>query len=190
MSATSRCSSLSFEGGGEIMRPALGKAIDGVTVRVGLAVAGLALVLWALPARRAGDDGGHHGDHAAHLDAFDKAGVTELKEGQRGPAFRLRTFPADGQTSIEAFRDKLVVLNFWATWCTPCTVEMPALEALWQAYRERGLGRHRRVGGSRRAAGPARALSGPSGAHVSDPARPRSRDVQGLARRVSPRRFL
>jgi len=121
------------------MRAALGKAIDNVTVRAGLAVAALALVLWALPARWAGEDGGHHGDHLAHLDAFEKAGVTELKEGQRGPGFRLRTFPADGQVSLEAFRDKLVVLNFWATWCAPCTVEMPTLEALWQAYRARGL---------------------------------------------------
>ena len=120
------------------MRPALGKAIDKVTVRAGLAVAALALVLWALPARRAGEDGGHHhGDHP--VDAFEKAGVTELKEGQRAPGFRLRAFPADGQVSLEAFRGKLVVLNFWATWCTPCTVEMPTLEALSQAYRERGL---------------------------------------------------
>ena len=79
------------------MRLALGKAIDTVTVRVGLAVAALALVLWTLPARRAGEDGGHHGDHPAHLDAFEKAGVTELKEGQRGPGFRLRTFPPTGR---------------------------------------------------------------------------------------------
>jgi peroxiredoxin len=121
------------------MRPALGKAIDKVTARVGLAVAALALVLWALPARRAGEDGGHHTDHPVHLDAFEKAGVTELKEGQRGPGFRLRTFPADGEVSLAAFLDKLIVLNFWATWCTPCTVEMPTLEALWQAYRQRGL---------------------------------------------------
>ena len=37
------------------------------------------------------------------------------------------------------FRHNLVVLNFWATWCTPCTVEMPTLERLWQEYRARGL---------------------------------------------------
>ncbi len=30
-------------------------------------------------------------------------------------------------------------MNFWATWCQPCTLEMPTLEALWRAYRERGL---------------------------------------------------
>ena len=117
----------------------LGASRRGTAVRVGLAVAALAFVLWALPARRAGEDGGHHADHRGHLDAFEKAGVTELKAGQRSPGFRLRTFPIDGEASLEDFRDKLVVLNFWATWCMPCTVEMPTLEALWQAYRERGL---------------------------------------------------
>ena len=29
--------------------------------------------------------------------------------------------------------------NFWATWCTPCTIEMPSLERLWRTYRDRGL---------------------------------------------------
>ena len=111
----------------------------GSVVRAALAVVALALVLWFLPVRRPGQDGGHHGDHSVHLDAFEKAGVTEFTEGQRGPAFRLRTFPGAGDVSLEDFEDKLVILNFWATWCTPCTVEMPTLEALWQEYRARGL---------------------------------------------------
>jgi len=32
-----------------------------------------------------------------------------------------------------------VILNFWATWCGPCAIEMPSLEALWRRYRDRGL---------------------------------------------------
>jgi peroxiredoxin len=96
-------------------------------------------VLWTLPTRRPGEEGGHPHDHVVALDAFEKAGVTELKEGQRGPAFRLRTFPTEGYVSLEDFAHGLVVLNFWATWCTPCAVEMPTLEALSREYRARGL---------------------------------------------------
>ena len=31
----------------------------------------------------------------------------------------------------------IVVLNFWAIWCSPCRLEMPALEAIYQEYRDR-----------------------------------------------------
>jgi peroxiredoxin len=117
----------------------LGATRRGSLLRVGLAVALFAGVLWTLPIRQPGEDGGHHRDHGAALDAFEKAGITEFKTGQRGPDFRLRTFPGAGSASIEDFTHKLVILNFWATWCTPCTVEMPALEVLWHDYRARGL---------------------------------------------------
>jgi thiol-disulfide isomerase/thioredoxin len=110
-------------------------------LRIGLAVAIFGVALWALPTRRAGEDGHHgqHRDHAGALDAFERAGVTEFKEGQRGPGLRLRSFPDGTPTAIEDFKDRLVVVNFWATWCTPCADEMPTLESLWQEYRARGL---------------------------------------------------
>jgi peroxiredoxin len=106
----------------------------------GLLVVGL---VWLLPVRRPGEDGGHHAGHEAAgpapvADLFERAGVTELKEGQRGPAFRLARW-GGGEASLETWQDRLVVLNFWATWCTPCTVEMPTLELLWREYGPRGL---------------------------------------------------
>ena len=117
-------------------------AIFGATRRQSLVRAALAIVLlgaivWFLPVRRPGEQGGHHGA-AAHLDLFEKAGVVELKEGQQAPGFTLATLDG-GKASPEDHRDKLVILNFWATWCQPCTLEMPSLEALWSRYRERGL---------------------------------------------------
>src|SRR5207245_1040078 len=44
-----------------------------------------------------------------------------------------------GVTALAEHRERLVVVNFWATWCEPCTAEMPTLEALWRQYRARGL---------------------------------------------------
>jgi cytochrome c biogenesis protein CcmG/thiol:disulfide interchange protein DsbE len=55
------------------------------------------------------------------------------------PAFSLTTFDGQGM-SLEAQRGKVVVLNFWASWCYPaCYEEAPVLEAGWRRLRERGL---------------------------------------------------
>ncbi len=106
-------------------------------LRAALAIVLLGAVFVFLPIRRAGEDGGHHGA-APILDPFEKAGIVELKEGQQAPALTLTTLDG-GRASLAAHRDKLVVLNFWATWCHPCALEMPSLEALWHRYQERGL---------------------------------------------------
>ena len=46
----------------------------------------------------------------------------------------------DGKTySLKDLRGKMVVVNFWATWCPPCRKEMPDLEDLSKRYRDQGL---------------------------------------------------
>lgn len=51
-----------------------------------------------------------------------------------------RFFGTDTQeTSLATYQGKIVLVNIWATWCTPCLAELPSLERLQVKYRERGL---------------------------------------------------
>jgi peroxiredoxin len=61
-----------------------------------------------------------------------------LKAGSGAPAFRLPAL-AGGETALLSLRGKVVVLNFWATWCPPCVAEMPSLERLHRALAGEGL---------------------------------------------------
>ena len=60
------------------------------------------------------------------------------KPAKDAPAFEVRT-PDDGVIRLADFKGKVVFLNFWATWCDPCREEMPSMERLYRAYKERGF---------------------------------------------------
>jgi len=58
--------------------------------------------------------------------------------GQTAPDFGLESL--DGKTvHLSDFRGKAVLLNFWATWCQPCRIEMPWFEQLQKQYGPEGL---------------------------------------------------
>ncbi len=58
--------------------------------------------------------------------------------GAAAPGFELMT-PGEEVLQLEQQRGKVVVLNFWATWCGPCRTEMPLLQAAADQYAEDGL---------------------------------------------------
>ncbi|MDO8358072.1 MAG: TlpA disulfide reductase family protein [Nitrospirota bacterium] len=56
------------------------------------------------------------------------------------PAEDFRLVDLDGQAqSLSQYRGKIVLVNFWATWCKPCTTEMPAMQASFDKLRDKGF---------------------------------------------------
>jgi len=55
--------------------------------------------------------------------------------GKPAPAFTLADLAGNGSISLDQYKGKVVVLNFWASWCVPCKEENPALTAVWERYR-------------------------------------------------------
>ena len=54
------------------------------------------------------------------------------------PTFQLHTLNGD-PVSLEAYRGKVVLVNFWATWCPPCRIEMPGFQNVYDDRRGDGF---------------------------------------------------
>jgi cytochrome c biogenesis protein CcmG/thiol:disulfide interchange protein DsbE len=82
-----------------------------------LAVAGLlALLVWRIA----------HQPHVPQL-------------GAPAPSFSLERLDGGGKLDLASLRGKVVVLNFWASWCVPCKSEAPWLEQQWKQLRAKGV---------------------------------------------------
>ncbi len=58
--------------------------------------------------------------------------------GKPAPGFQLPNL--DGQSvSLSDFRGKPVLINFWATWCPPCRIEMPYIQQVYDEWSDKGL---------------------------------------------------
>ena len=70
---------------------------------------------------------------AAAQDILPVAKYKVIKLGELAPDFQLQDL--NGRlVTLSELRGKVVLLNFWATWCGPCRVEMPAMEHLYQTF--------------------------------------------------------
>jgi thiol-disulfide isomerase/thioredoxin len=67
-----------------------------------------------------------------------KESVIEGVSSDKFPPFKITSL--DGQLiDIEKFQGNVVVVNFWASWCGPCKKEAKELEAVYKAYKTRGV---------------------------------------------------
>lgn len=71
-------------------------------------------------------------------DASRSAERVLLKVGSPAPNFKLWDLNGNA-VSLSDYRGSVVLVNFWATWCGPCKVEMPAMEKLYREFGRKGF---------------------------------------------------
>lgn len=63
---------------------------------------------------------------------------TSLSKGSPAPDFTLKTLEGK-EIRLSSLKGKVVLINFWATWCPPCREEMPLFERVYKKYRDKGF---------------------------------------------------
>ena len=70
---------------------------------------------------------------------FRSAEKLSTKEGKQFPDVEFKLVSDGSSHRLQEYKGRVVVINFWATWCGPCREELPALNRLQQSYRDRGV---------------------------------------------------
>jgi len=66
------------------------------------------------------------------------ASFPALAPGNQAPDFTLKTLDG-GQITLSAYRGRPVLINFWASWCPPCRIEMPELVRTYEEHKDTGF---------------------------------------------------
>lgn len=105
-------------------------------IRRGLIVAALAGGALALACGGDSDSGGIPGVKSAAAACSEKGGKAGGRDCLPGVTF----VDSEGQAiTPEQLEGKVVAVNFWATWCHPCKVEIPALTRFYERYQDKGF---------------------------------------------------
>ncbi len=72
--------------------------------------------------------------------AFVTGAATRDDDDRGRPAPNLQLVDLEGRSvSLASLRGKVVIVDFWATWCPPCVMEVPTFKKLQTTYRDKGL---------------------------------------------------
>ena len=65
--------------------------------------------------------------------------IFPVEVGSKAPEFHAHRLHSTQQVSLDNYKGQVVLINVWATWCGPCRIEMPSIEALYRDYAPAGL---------------------------------------------------
>lgn len=74
----------------------------------------------------------------AKSDFWNDLWIVKFEKMEQAPSFRLKDLNGE-EVTLEDYRGKVIFLNFWATWCMPCRLEIESMKKLYTEFKDRGF---------------------------------------------------